>query len=243
MSDAPKQPDARLALRLFRTAPHACSYLSGKSASTVFVDPEIIPTTDLLSQLSEQGYRRSGPHLYRPDCEDCAACRSVRIPVAEFLPSRRYRRVIKRNRDIVVKIVECLEGNIEALALYQRYINTRHDDGDMYPATREQFDAFILNSSESTRFYCFYLGERLVAVTVCDVLLQGLSAVYTFFDPDEGRRSLGSLAILLLIEHARQLDLASVFLGYWVKGCAKMEYKLDFRPLDILQDKRWVRIK
>ena len=242
MSDAEQNPDPRKSLRLFRTVPHPCSYLPNHEASTVFVDPEVIPTTDLLSELSELGFRRSGPHIYRPDCESCSACISARIPTATFQPSRRFRRVISRNKDIAITTTQSLAGNNEAITLYENYVNSRHQDGDMYPASREQFDSFIQSRSDSTQFFLFAVDDRLVAVTVCDELKQGLSAVYTFFDPRESKRSLGSFAILSLVKHAQERQLPYVFLGYWVKDCRKMAYKLDYRPLELLQDRRWICI-
>lgn len=242
MSKPGPTPDARHALRLFRTPPHKCSYLDQETATTIFVDPEIIPSIELLSELSDLGFRRSGSHLYRPDCESCSACVSVRIPVTEFKPSKRFRRVLSRNSDVAVRALDSIASNEEALALYTRYINTRHQDGDMYPATKEQFDSFILSTSEATRFFGFYLDDRLICIAVCDQLLQGLSAVYTFFDPDKGNRSLGSFAILWMIQAARENNLPYVYLGYWVKECPKMEYKLDYRPIELLRDKRWIRI-
>jgi len=242
MSYEEKTPDTRKSLRLFRTLPHPCSYLPNHEASTVFVDPDIIPAIDLLSELSELGFRRSGPHIYRPDCENCSACISVRIPTATFKPSRRFRRVLSRNKDVVITTTPSLVGNNEAVTLYEKYVNTRHQDGDMYPASREQFDSFILSQSDSTQFFLFSVDDRLVAVTVCDELQQGLSAVYTFFDPLESKRSLGSFAILSLVKIAQERHLPYVFLGYWVKDCRKMSYKLDYRPLELLQDRRWICI-
>ena len=167
---------------------------------------------------------------------------SVRIPTGAFSPNRRFKRVLTRNQDVTITTTLSIATNPNARALYERYVNTRHQDGDMYPASQEQFDSFIVSPSESTRFFLFTVGTKLIAVTVCDELRQGLSAVYTFFDPDESKRSPGTFAILSLIAHAHQKQLPYVFLGYWVKDCRKMEYKLDFRPIELLQDKRWIRI-
>jgi arginine-tRNA-protein transferase len=150
--------------------------------------------------------------------------------------------VISRNKDIAITTTQSLAGNDEAITLYENYVNSRHQDGDMYPASREQFDSFIQSRSDSTQFFLFAVDDRLVAVTVCDELKQGLSAVYTFFDPLESKRSLGSFAILSLVKHAQERQLPYVFLGYWVKDCRKMAYKLDYRPLELLQDRRWIRI-
>ena len=228
-------------VRLFRTAPHPCSYKSDQIASTVFVDPDLVIDKSINSKLSDLGYRRSGAHLYRPDCENCSACLSCRVPVTEFILKRRQRRVWNANQDL--EVVECLDlTGDEPYALYQRYIDRRHDDGDMYPATPEQFEAFIKTKTVDSRFLKFYLNQQLVAVSVTDVLEQGLSAVYTFYDPAQTKRSLGGYAILWQIKMAQNLGLPYLFLGYWIKECQKMEYKSNYRPLQLLIDGRWVAV-
>ncbi len=229
-------------VRLFRTAPHPCSYKVREQAATVFVDPDLVIDKSLNSRLSELGYRRSGAHLYRPDCDFCQACISCRIPVDDFRPARSQRRVMHRNKQLTVR--EEMDLTYEpAYDLYRRYIDTRHHDGDMYPASLEQYEAFIKTKTVDTRFYLFYEGEELVAVSVVDLLEQGLSAVYTFFDPARERQSLGRFAILWQVEKCRELGLPYLFLGYWIKDCAKMQYKSDFRPLQMLIEGRWVLVK
>jgi arginine-tRNA-protein transferase len=225
-------------IRLFRTAPHPCSYKKEETAATVFVDPELIITQHMNSRLSELGYRRSGAHVYRPDCGECRACISCRLPVAQFKRSKRLQRIWNRNADL--RVEECSELADEAYLLYQEYIDKRHSDGDMYPATPEQFNAFIRSNTEGGQYLCFYLEEKLIAVAVSDVLDAGLSAVYTFFDPALAKRSLGNFAILWQVEHARALGLDYLYLGYWIKDCAKMEYKSTFRPLEMLIEGKWV---
>lgn len=229
-------------IRLFRTAPHPCSYKEGETAATVFVDPELRIDTNLNSRLSELGYRRSGAHLYRPDCEHCQACISCRLPIAQFKRGKRFQRIWNRNRDVRVEKRTELNGD-EAYLLYQEYIEKRHSDGDMYPATPEQFDAFIRSNTEGGLYYCFYLEEKLIAVGVSDALDTGLSAVYTFFDPKLEKRSLGNYVILYQIEQARESELDYLYLGYWIKDCPKMQYKSTFRPLEMLVDGRWVLVK
>ncbi|MEX0963029.1 MAG: arginyltransferase [Pseudohongiellaceae bacterium] len=229
-------------IRLFRTAPHPCSYKEGETAATVFVDPELVIDTHLNSRLSELGYRRSGAHLYRPDCEHCRACISCRIPVESFSRSKRFQRIWNRNADL--RIIESAELDDEqAYPLYETYIGQRHNDGDMYPATPEQFEAFICNKPKGSRYYSFYQGKTLVAVAVSDVFDTGLSAVYTFFDPRQEKRSLGNYAILWQIEQASVANLPYLYLGYWIKDCAKMQYKSAFRPLEMLVEGRWVLVK
>lgn len=229
-------------VRLFRTSPHPCSYKEEQQAATVFVDPDLVIDKTLNSKLSELGYRRSGAHLYRPDCDHCSACLSCRVPVASFDMKRRHKRTWKRNRDLTV--IECndLTGE-EAYVLYQRYIDIRHRDGDMYPASREQFEAFIKTKTVDTRFFKFYAGSKLLAVSVTDVLEHGLSAVYTYFDPEMPARSLGNYVILWQIQHTRALGLPYLFLGYWIRDCAKMQYKSEYRPLELLVEGRWILVK
>ena len=229
-------------IKLFRTAAHPCSYKEDETAATVFVDPELSITQHLNSRLTELGYRRSGAHLYRPDCEYCRSCISCRLPVAQFKRGKRFQRIWNRNADVRVEECSQLSGDAPYF-LYQEYIEKRHSNGDMYPATPEQFDTFIRSNTEGGQYYCFYIEDKLIAVGVCDVLDGGLSAVYTFFDPSLEKRSLGNFVILWQIERARLLELNHLYLGYWIKNCAKMEYKSTFRPLEVLIEGKWVLLK
>jgi len=208
-------------------------------ATTVFVDPELPISQSLNSKLSELGYRRSGAHLYRPDCEHCSACISCRLPVEHFNFKRRHRKIWNINQDLEIKQRNDINCN-DAYNLYHRYINIRHRDGDMYPATPEQFDAFIKTATGTTRFFSFYLEQQLVAVGVTDVLEHGLSAVYTFFDPSLPKRSLGIYVILCQIQTAIDMQLPYLFLGYWIKDCSKMHYKSSFRPIEMFVEGKWL---
>ncbi len=226
-------------VRLFRTSPHACSYKQEQMAATVFVDPDLPISQSLNSKLSELGYRRSGAHLYRPDCEHCNACISCRLPVEHFQFRRSHKKIWNLNQDL--EIQQRIDLNCsDAYDLYRRYINTRHRDGDMYPATPEQFDVFIKTTTDNTRFINFYLEQQLVAVSVTDVLEHGLSAVYTFFDPSLAKRSLGNFVILWQIKQAQQMQLPYLFLGYWIKDCPKMQYKTNFRPIEMFVAGKWL---
>lgn len=229
-------------IRLFRTAPHPCSYKDNETAATVFVDPELTISQDLNSALSELGYRRSGAHLYRPECDHCQACISCRVPVHEFKPGKRFQRILNCNQDLRVVESHSLEGD-EAYTLYQDYINKRHSDGDMFPATYEQYEAFILRKTEGSRYYNFFLEDKLLAVSVTDALDRSLSAVYTFFDPEQQKRSLGNFVILWQIQQTKAMKLDYLYLGYWIKDCPKMRYKSTFRPLEMLIEGKWVTVK
>lgn len=228
-------------IKLFATQPHSCSYLSGQDATTVFVDPTTKIDVQVYSRLSEIGFRRSGSHLYRPHCHSCNACIPARIPANRFKPNRQQKRCWSKNQDIQVRSKKYSETEAH-YQLYEKYISTRHADGDMYPPTKSQFDAFLSHEWGVTRYFEFYLEDKLIGVSVSDVMDNGLSAVYTYFDPDYDKRSLGTFAILYQINLAKSLGLPALYLGYWIKNCKKMNYKTQFRPLEMLIDKRWVTI-
>ena len=229
-------------IRLFATHPHTCSYLDAQDATTVFVDPHAKIDGKLYQQLSELGFRRSGGHVYRPQCENCQACVPARIPVKQFKLNRSQRRCWRRNQDLSVRIIDDLDLP-EHYGLYERYISERHGDGDMYPASRAQFESFLTREWGITRFLELRQGSKLAAVLVCDQMENALSAVYTYYDPDLHRRSLGTYSILLQIEMARSKKLDFVYLGYWIKACPKMSYKSQFRPLELMLNRRWVLLK
>lgn len=228
-------------LKFYATQAHACSYLPDQKATTLFLDPRQAIDTPMYAQLSEMGFRRSGEHLYRPHCQHCQACIPARIPTTHFRPNRQQKRILKRNLDLQVRAVRP-QLSEEYYALYARYIEQRHADGDMYPPSREQFNGFLVSNLPFCVFFEFRIAERLLAVAVTDVLPNGLSAVYTFFDPSEERRSLGRLAILWQIAEASRRDLPAVYLGYWIRNCRKMSYKSEYRPLELYVNQRWVTL-
>lgn len=225
-------------ITLFITNPHDCSYLPNQQATTAFVDPAYQITPFLFSRLAEAGFRRSGQHIYRPQCAHCQACIPVRIPVQMFTPNRQQRRCIQHNADLSIQQVASID-NEACYALYEKYINTRHADGDMYPANREQYNNFLGVPWPNSFYLTYYSGQRLIAVSVCDRFDHGYSAVYTFFDPDEHKRSLGVFAILNQIARAQLEGLDYLYLGYWIKDCAKMRYKFDYQPLEMLINGVW----
>lgn len=226
-------------LRFYATPEHTCSYLPDRQARTLFVDPRATIDRSLYSQLSDLGFRRSGSHIYRPHCENCQACISVRIPVDRFEPSKTQKRIANRNADLIVRSSPCIL-TAEYYALYERYIRQRHADGDMYPPSEDQFINFLAEGGTDSCFYEFRTPqERLLAVAVSDRLDQGLSALYTFYDPDEHKRSLGVYAVLWQIRQAQRLGLPYLYLGYWVKDCRKMNYKTAYAPLEMLLNGEW----
>lgn len=228
-------------IKLYATHEHPCSYLKDRSATTIFVDPALTMNGRIYSELSDFGFRRSGAHVYRPNCRNCQACIPVRIPVALFQPSRAQKRCMKRNQDVVATLTDSINTD-EHYALYESYINSRHSDGDMYPPTRDQYEDFLSSEWGVTRYIELRAEGRLLGVAVSDQLDQGLSAIYTFFHSNEPLRSLGVLAVLRQVELAQALKLPYVYLGYWIRECDKMRYKNQYRPLDMFINNSWVTI-
>ena len=225
-------------IKLLKTAPHACSYLNGREASTAFVDPELEIDSDLYARLSENGFRRSGPYIYTPMCGDCVACVSARIPVDLFAHSRSQRRCVKANSDLKVICVNSIDIT-EHYTVYADYINQRHADGDMYPPTTEQFVDFLGTAWDCTQFVEFRVDTKLIGCAIIDVLPDAISAIYTYFDPNEEGRGLGKFAVLYQIAMAKELALSHVYLGYWIEDCKKMSYKRQYQPIELLQENTW----
>jgi arginine-tRNA-protein transferase len=227
-------------IQFFQSPAHACSYLEGRQATTVFADPERQISTEEYSALSGLGFRRSGPYIYKPYCQTCQACVPTRVPVSDFFEGRRHRRIRRLNADLSMQITPPRDNETLWL-LYQRYIRARHADGDMYPPSREQFSDFLVVGRPEARFIEFSLDGHLIAVAVVDWLSDSLSAIYTFFDPSASKRSLGTFAILELISRAKHLGLSYVYLGYWIEQSPKMNYKGDFLPQERLGPSGWQR--
>ena len=227
--------------QFFLTPQHPCSYLDRNHAQTLFFDPRRIVSPQIYQSLTDQGFRRSGSHLYRPHCGACNACIPTRIPVASFAARRSQRRVMKKNADLRVEVEEATFSR-RHYHLYERYISLRHADGDMYPASEDQFRSFLLSPWSNSLFLSAYDGDRLLSVAVTDRQNKGLSAIYTFFEPSEDARSLGVFSILQQIELCRRLDLPYLYLGYWIKDCDKMNYKTEYRPTELYVNNRWVGI-
>lgn len=227
-------------LPLYLSAPHACSYLPGRLSSTLFADPQQPMDMDTYSELLHFGFRRSGRMVYAPRCEHCSQCVSVRLPVDDFAPRRAQRRVLKANHDIEIR-ERPARFDPDQYALYQRYTRARHRGGDMADATPAEYMGFLRADWCDTSFLEFRMGGALVAVAITDLPRDGLSAVYTFFEPELASRSLGTFAILSQIELTRRRGLPYLYLGYWIHDSRKMAYKAAFRPIELWREGRWQR--
>ncbi len=220
-------------LQFYISTPHECSYLPEHEAVTLFPDPLFPLDPMLYSTLAELGFRRSGDHVYRPRCPGCSACQACRVPVSQFRPNRSQRRNLKRNADLEITVIE---GQFldEHYALYSRYLAARHADGTMAEHSEDDYRRFLLSNWMTVELVEFRHQGRLLAVSVIDVLVQGLSAVYTFFDPDANERGLGVFAVLSLIDLCQQRGLPALYLGYYIAASDKMNYKARYQPLEVL---------
>jgi arginyl-tRNA--protein-N-Asp/Glu arginylyltransferase len=227
-------------LDLYITPEHPCGYIDGRMARTVFVDPDLDMDNRLYSLLASHGFRRNGPNVYRPHCEGCKACVPLRIPVAEFQPDRSQARVWKRNQDLRISVLDAV-SHPEHFSLYRRYLEARHPGGGMDGSGEPEYAHFLMNPWGRTRMVAMQGREGLAAVAVMDELDDALSAVYTFYEPALGRRSLGTFAILWQIEEARRRGLRWLYLGYWIAESRKMAYKDRFRPYEQLGTDGWQR--
>jgi arginine-tRNA-protein transferase len=227
-------------LRFFLTVARPCAYLADRQAVSVVADPEARLDSTIYNQLITRGFRRSGADLYRPACPGCDACVPIRVPVP-YHPSRGEKRVLRYNRDVEIRLLPA-EFRDEHFQLYRRYLTARHPDGGMADTTSDQYLDFLTSYWSKTSFIEFREAGELLAVAVTDWLDNALSAVYTFFDPALGRRSLGTFAILSQLSLAERSGLRWVYLGYWIETCRAMSYKSRFRPREILRQGNWRRI-
>ncbi|MDP2827884.1 MAG: arginyltransferase [Sulfuricellaceae bacterium] len=225
-------------IQFYVTASYPCSYLPDREARSQVVTPNELVDDNVYSQLIQAGFRRSGLYVYRPHCDHCQACVPVRVRVDEFVPNRSQRRTMRRNQNLQATLRERI-FEAEHYALYRRYQASRHAGGGMDLDNEDQYRQFLLLSGVKTMMIEFREGENLRMVSMIDGVENGLSSVYTFYDPDLPQNSLGTYNILWQVQLCRKLGLPYLYLGYWIAKSRKMAYKINFQPLECLVGESW----
>jgi len=223
---------------LLITTPQSCSYLEDQQAQSVFVVPSFEINNAIYSQLIAHGFRRSGDEVYSPHCAHCSQCVPVRLPVAQFKPNRSQTRCLQKNR-YTTAIIRPPAFEQAHYDLYLRYQHQRHAEGNMANASPDEYIRFLGSSWCNTQFIEFSIAGELAAVAIVDCLDNALSAVYTFFDPKFSSHSPGVYAVLWQIQYAKEQGLEWLYLGFWIAGCQKMNYKSQYQPLQGLINQKW----
>ncbi len=221
------------------TSEFPCSYLADKQERLLVAVDKNLQSPDGYAFLMSQGFRRGGDQIYRPHCLNCYACRSLRVLVEQFKPSKSQQRVLKKNNHFSTQIATQVATNY--YSLYENYINTIHCDGAMYPATKAQFQSFLLSDYTLAKqlFLEIWHENKLISVAVTDELPNALSAVYTFYHPDYKKSALGVFSILAQLKLSQQLGKRYLYLGYQIDECQKMNYKNRYFPYEIFQENNW----
>jgi arginine-tRNA-protein transferase len=217
-----------------------CNYLPEQQERLLVATDQRLQNTTHYAWLMSQGFRRSGEQIYRPYCEHCSACQSVRVITAEFTASKSQKRLLKKNSHFNYYVSDQIKPSY--YPLYENYINQIHKDGAMFPASKQQFMSFLGRNLTEQIFIETWSNDTLIAVAITDMLADALSAVYTFYDPLERKSGLGVYSILKQIELAAKMRKPYLYLGYQIDQCKKMNYKNRYFPYQRLIENSWKTI-
>ncbi|MGJ8692374.1 MAG: arginyltransferase [Thalassotalea sp.] len=222
------------------TSEFTCNYLPDKQERLLVAVDEKLHNEKYYTWLMQEGFRRSGDQIYRPHCQHCRACESLRVVVNDFCASKSQKRLLKKNQHLQMKVASKIQDNY--YPLYEKYINTLHSDGSMFPANKEQYSSFIRSNITQQLFIEIWHDELLISVAVTDNLVDALSAVYTFYDPDYRKSGLGVFSILNQLQLAEKMHKKYLYLGYQIDDCQKMNYKNRYFPHQRLSENNWKTI-
>jgi arginine-tRNA-protein transferase len=220
------------------TQPFQCNYLENKEETLLVAVDDRLHNNEKYSWLMANGFRRSSNQIYRPYCENCTACKSLRVISSGFIPSKSQKRLIKKNQNFKIRISETPSDSY--YDLYENYINTIHQDGSMFPATKEQYATFTESTVTKQIFIETWDSDLLISIAVTDVLNDALSAVYTFYHPDYKNKGLGVFSILNQINLSVEFGKRYLYLGYQIDECQKMNYKNKYFPYQELINNSWI---
>lgn len=231
-----------ISIPLFVTETQPCNYLDKKNSQSAFVHPSFSLNTATYSQLIAQGFRRSGNEVYTPHCSTCTQCIATRLIANQFIANRNQKRCIKKNQQttVIIKPAQFEQAHYD---MYMRYQTDRHGNGGMADSTKEDYINFLSSRWCNTLFVEFSINKELASVAIVDLLENGLSAVYTFFEPKFAQYSLGNYAVLWQIQHALEMDLEFVYMGFWIKNCRKMSYKTQYQPMQGFIENQWTTLE
>lgn len=240
-SDKPLQK-----LQFYVTTGYSCGYLPNKLAQSLIASPQHLIDANIYSGLIQQGFRRSGKFAYRPHCENCRECIAVRVILKDFAPNRSQKRAYKQHQNLTAYVIP-VAFHEEHYKLYAAYQNTRHMDDQSADKTSaeqddvEQYRNFLCQTNVESVLVEFREDDQLKMVSVIDIVRDGISAVYTFYDTTNAKASYGTYNVLWQVEWAKALNLPYLYLGYWIKDSQKMAYKQNFKPLEKLIDGEWLK--
>ncbi len=227
-------------IRFYHSPESECGYFSTQYSRSLVVNPFDDPDANLYSSLVTKGFRRSGSMIYRADCAKCNCCIPVRLRASEFQMKRRFRRTLAKNSNIAIRVNEPILTD-EYFNLYKRYVNILHTGGSMTDPCKDDFENFLVTQNWSNALFMeFRFEKELIAVAVTDIVSDGFSCVYTFYNPLERHRAPGQFAILRQIEMTCEYQLPYLYLGYWIEDSSKMSYKSDYQPLEYYFNEKWM---